>query len=205
MTSWEFPKIPIEKKLDDERSLPNYSGELAVSFTSYPRVDLATSTVYFKAPKDFLGNQINSYGGYLNYQITYSGYNMENVPKSPDIFIIGNDISLLYHSGQKPRPNEAMNISAPFDPYYWVTTSGARIDRSKLMVTLTNLEGVYIRASYGLDYDGQSRLSKVALDSAREVPGDRDMTAQDIADQVTRYVFRFLNTQITQIDKIRKI
>lgn len=83
-----------------------------------------------------------------------------------------------------------MSISAPFDPYYWVTPSGARIERSKLMVTLTNLEGVYIRASYGLDSDGQSRLSNVALDSAIEVPGDRDMTEQDIADQVTRYVFR---------------
>ena len=31
-----------------------------------------------------------------------------------------------------------MEISAPFDPYYWVTPSGARIERSKLMVTLTN-------------------------------------------------------------------
>ena len=108
MTSWEFPKIPIEKKLDEGQSLPNYSGELAVSFTSYPRVDLSTSTVYFKAPKDFLRNQINSYGGNLNYQITYSGYSMENVPTAPDIFIVGNDITLLYHSGQKPRPNEGM-------------------------------------------------------------------------------------------------
>ena len=72
------------------------------------------------------------------------------------------------------------------------------------MVTLTNLEGVYIRASYGLDSDGQSRLSNVALDSARAVPGDRNMTEQDIADQVTRYVFRhffltFIGNQFVSI------
>ena len=189
MTSWEFPKIPIEKKVgEEEQSLPNYSGELAESFTSYSQVDLSTSTLYFKAPAEFLGKQINSYGGYLNYQITYSGYELENVPTAPDVFIVGNDISLLFHSGQKPQPNQAMNISAPMDPYYWVLPSGAKIERHKLMVALANLEGIYIRASYGLDTDGQARLSQVALDSAVEVPGDREMTEQDLADQVTRFV-----------------
>ena len=79
-----------------------------------------------------------------------------------------------------------INISAPFDPYYWVRTSGDAIERKDLMLVLTNLEGMYIRASYGVDSDGQARLSKVSLDSAREVPGDRNMTEQDIADQVTR-------------------
>ena len=185
LTSWEFPKIPVEKKLGDE-SLPVYSGELAFSFTSYPQVDLSTSAVYFKAPEAFLLNQINSYGGNLNYELTYSGYDLENVPRAPDVFMVGNGLSLLYHSGLKPRPNEPMTMVIPFDPYLWVTPSGAQIDRSKLMVVLTNLEGLYIRASYGLDYDGQARLSKVALDSAVEVPGDRNMTEQDIADRVTR-------------------
>ena len=82
-------------------------------------------------------------------------------------------------------------MAAPLDPYYWVLPSGAPIEREKLMVVLTDLTGIYIRASYGLDSDGQSRLSKVALDSAIEVPGDRNMTEQDRADQVTRYKISF--------------
>ena len=186
MTSWEFPKIPVEKKLGDDTLVPYSGSELAVSFTSYSQVDLTTSSVYFKAPEDFLRNQINSYGGHLNYKLTYSGYDLENVPRAPDVFMVGNGLSLLYHSGMKPRPNEPIEMYAPFDPYLWVTPSGAPIDRSKLMVVLTNLEGIYIRASYGLDADGQARLSEVALDSAVEVPGDRNMTEQDIADRVTR-------------------
>ena len=95
LTSWEFPKIPIEKKLGDD-SLPDYSGELAISFTSYPQVDFSQSTVYFKAPEDFLRNQIKSYGGKLNYQITYSGYSMENVPIAPDVFITGNGKTISF-------------------------------------------------------------------------------------------------------------
>ena len=110
---------------------------------------------------------------------------MEDGIHSPDVLMIGNGISLLFHSGLKPRPNEAINVTAPIDPYYWVQPSGAPIDRPKLMVLLTNVEGIYIKASYGLDSDGASRLSKVSLDSAVEVPGERNMTEQDRADQVT--------------------
>ena len=96
-------------------------------------------------------------------------------------------MSLLFYSGLTVRPYEAINISAPIDPDYWRLPSGNTIDRPKMMVVLTNLEGVYIRASYGTDPNGQARLSEVALDSAKEVPGDRALTDQDKADQVTRY------------------
>ena len=111
---------------------------------------------------------------------------MDGAPMTPDVLIVGAGVSLLFHSGLKIRANEMLNMSVPFDPYYWVTPSGAPIDRPKLMVVLTNLEGIYLKASYGLDLDGQSRLSNVALDSVAEVPGDREMTAQDLEDQVTR-------------------
>ena len=95
-------------------------------------------------------------------------------------------ISLLFYAGLTVRPHEAINISAPIDPAYWTKPSGAPIEREQLMVVLTNIQGLYIRASYGPDPSGSARLSKVALDSAREVPGDRALTDQDKTDQVTR-------------------
>jgi hypothetical protein len=184
MTSFKITKTVTEQKLRSV-TLPNYSRELAVSFTSYPTVDMSQATMYFKAPEDFLRNQINSYGGNLNYQLTYSGYELDGAPVSPDVLIVGAGVSLLFHSGIKVRSNEMVNMSVPIDPYYWVLPSGAPIDRPKLMVVLTNLEAIYIKATYGIDADGQARISNVGLDSAVEVPGDRDMTEQDIADQVT--------------------
>ena len=95
------------------------------------------------------------------------------------ISVFSNDIVCHFRTG------ESKDMEVPFEAYYWNKPSGAPIERKDLMVALTNVEGIYIRASYGVDSDAQVRLSKVALDSAREVPGDRNMTAQDIADQVT--------------------
>ena len=163
LENWEVTSFQVGKTLTEQppnledKSLINYYGELTVSFNSYPDVDLNTNTLYYKLPDPYLRNQINSYGGDLNYQATYSGYNMEGGVQSPDVIMVGDGISLLYHSGLTPRPNEAIDITAPIDPYYWVLPSGAPIDRPKLMVVLTDVKGIYIKASYGLDYDGASR------------------------------------------------
>ena len=101
----------------------------------------------------------------------------------------GGGVSLLYHSGIKLRPNEPVNISAPIDPYNWYFPSGEQIERKDLMVVLTNLDGIYIKASYGIEVDGQARLSNVKLDSATEVPlcaEDDDYCDDTIKNPVTR-------------------
>lgn len=187
MTSFKIGKTLTEKAPNSDQSLPNYSGELAISFTSYPDIDLNEQTLYFKAPEAYLRNQINSAGGAFNYKVTYSGYNMQDTGSNPipDLILSGNGISLLYHANMQVRPNEPMEISALLDPYVWNLPDGAYIKRRHLMSVLANLTGIYIRASYGLDSDGQSRLSQVVLESAVEVPGDRELTDQDKADQVT--------------------
>ena len=49
LTSFKVAKTIVEKKPSgEEQSLPNYSGELAVQFNSYPDIDLNTNTLYFK-------------------------------------------------------------------------------------------------------------------------------------------------------------
>ena len=60
--------------------------------------------------------------------------------------------------------------------------SGERIEREDLMLVLTNLKGLYVKASYGFQEDGQARLSGVKLDSAEEIE-DLDV---DITNPVTR-------------------
>ena len=78
----------------------------------------------------------------------------------------------------------------PVDPYNWYFPSGEQIERKDLMVVLTNLDGIYIKASYGIEVDGQARLSNVKLDSATEVPlcaEDDDYCDDTINNPVTRY------------------
>ena len=69
-----------------------------------------------------------------------------------------------------------------------MTTSGAAVDRHKLMLVLNNLEGLYFRASYGPDETGQSqaRVRQVILESAVDIGRSRaDMTEEERAQQVT--------------------
>jgi hypothetical protein len=75
--------------------------------------------------------------------------------------LVGAGVSLLFHAGVKITPNTPTNFSVSLEPYYWVLPSGAAVDRAKLMVVLKNLKGVYIRANYGLDTNGQARLVKL--------------------------------------------
>ena len=82
LTSFKITRTVTETKLRSSEKLPNYSGELAVSFGSHSEIDLKSSSLYFKAPKDYIHNQIKSYGGKLNYQITYSGYEFDGRSKT---------------------------------------------------------------------------------------------------------------------------
>ena len=91
---------------------------------------------------------------------------------------------LVYKPKQNPPvlTNESFsqtNVTAVFEPYYWVQPSGAPAERKDLMVVLNSLEGVYLRASYGTDSDGQVRLSGVVMDSAEEVEGGNFATVAD--------------------------
>ena len=74
------------------------------------------------------------------------------------------------------------------EPWEWVTTSGAGVDRHKLMLVLNNLEGLYLRANYGPDNTGQSqaRVRDVVLETAVDIGRSRaEMTDEERDSQVT--------------------
>ena len=48
---------------------------------------LPTTTLYWKLPRKFLGNQITSYGGKLKYDVFYKGDPRGLVNDDPDIVI----------------------------------------------------------------------------------------------------------------------
>lgn len=83
MENWEPTAFKIDKTVSqsslfpESRSLPNYGGELALAFGDYSGVDLSDTSIYFKAPGEYLRNQIFSYGGRINYTLTYSAESEE--------------------------------------------------------------------------------------------------------------------------------
>ncbi|TRY60964.1 hypothetical protein TCAL_05712 [Tigriopus californicus] len=185
MDNWQLHGFDVKKtltkiSLDEGVSVPNYNGELALAFDSYASgVDLSLSSLYFQAPESYLREQIFSYGNYLKYSLIYSGYEFAGTPKHPDVILTGDGISLLFYSGRKISPNTPTKFEIPLEPYYWVLPSGSGIDRSKLMVVLNNLDGIYIRANYALDPNGQARLSGVILESAEEVDPGTEIPPED--------------------------
>ena len=60
----------------------------------------------------------------MEYTVTYGGYDIEERSLSPDVFITDGELSLLFHSGIRLRPNDPIVIIAAFDPYRWTKPLG---------------------------------------------------------------------------------
>lgn len=156
---------------EDKFPLVNRIGEIQTN--EEPIIDWATNQIkhpihdgnsyYWSLPRRFLGNQLNSYGGYLNFTISnnaYGGYMPEQ-----DVIIRGNGITLFWVRG---NPDEGFT-TARLKETEWQSsdlTTGARIaSRGELMTVLSNLESILVRATLK---EGVSEvaLSDVALDTA---------------------------------------
>uniref|UniRef100_A0A0K2UE20 Laminin subunit alphalike [Acyrthosiphon pisum] n=1 Tax=Lepeophtheirus salmonis TaxID=72036 RepID=A0A0K2UE20_LEPSM len=157
-----------ESELSNDDYLTNYGNELIVDSLIDYGIDLKTSTLYFKSPLSFSGNQIKSYSGKLRYSITYSGYDFDDVPRSPDAIIQGKDFYLVHYSGVKISPNEPTKMEIPIEPRFWDLPKGIPSERSMLMAALKDVQAIYIKGSYGSTIDGQIRVKNITLDSAEE-------------------------------------
>lgn len=111
---------------------------------------------YWLLPSKFLGNMLASYGGYLQYKtpdVAQSPY--------PDIKIGGTGITLHYRNRrqQEERPS---STKVQFSEQYWTDAGGRRATRNDLLVVLSNLEYIMIKAAH----DSIARIGDVVLDTA---------------------------------------
>lgn len=94
MQSWSITSFKIGKTVAEVpvsgNDLQNYNGEIAAFFEDYPNVDLGTTSIYFKAPKQYLRSQIFSYGRRLKYTFIYSGYEFDGNSSS----VLGGELVL---------------------------------------------------------------------------------------------------------------
>ncbi len=81
-------------------------------------------------------------------------------PAHPDVLLVGGGgINLLYHrsSRRPPETGRRTQMRVPLEPHFWVLPTGSPVDRNKLMMALKDVQGIYIRASYGTDPNAQAR------------------------------------------------
>lgn len=155
---------------DDKFPLTNRIGE--VQSNEEPVIDFATNklsnriydgnTYYWSLPQRFLGNQLNSYGGYLSFSIENEAYG----PYIPDqdIIIRGNGLTLVW---TRANPNEN-RTEAKIKESDWqsIDQGGPRVaSRADLLTVLSNLEAILVRATLK-EGTSQVHLSDVVLDTA---------------------------------------
>lgn len=156
--------------LDDKFPLVNRIGESQTE--EEPRIDFATSrlshdihdgnTYYWSLPPRFLGNQLASYNGFLNFTVeneAYGGYQPDQ-----DVIIRGNGITLFWVRG---NPDEQVT-TVRLRETEWQSSerTGPKIaSRAELLTVLSNLESILIRAT---TREGASvaHISDISLDTA---------------------------------------
>jgi hypothetical protein len=103
------------------------------------------SIVYFGLPDHFNGNQLKSYGGYLNYDITYNGYSIDN--EAPSVIISGNDIN-IFHTGSRIFPNQESRQKIRFNYGEWHKQDrrgSILASREDIMMVLANVNNILIK------------------------------------------------------------
>ncbi|KAJ8412020.1 hypothetical protein AAFF_G00142870 [Aldrovandia affinis] len=104
---------------------------------------------HWTLPRQFLGNRIDSYGGFLRYKVRYTLARGETDPQEkPEVVLVGNGQRLVYRRSN-PTPPRAINQKAiKLTEEHWQHSSGRPVTRADLMMTLVKLEGINIRTMY---------------------------------------------------------
>ncbi|XP_057175223.1 basement membrane-specific heparan sulfate proteoglycan core protein isoform X6 [Triplophysa rosa] len=113
---------------------------------------------YWSLPRQFLGNKVDSYGGYLKYKVSYSLQRGGSEPKEkPDVVLSGNGHRFIYLRGDPTYPDIINHREIKFTEENWHHTSGGAVTRDDLMMLLANLESIQIRTIY------DNRMASIGL------------------------------------------
>ncbi|KAG7477685.1 hypothetical protein MATL_G00072180 [Megalops atlanticus] len=158
-----FPSKPTVSPLSSNQLLINPKME------EFQLVDLSRRFLsmesHWTLPRHFLGNKIDSYGGFLRYKVRYNLGRGESEPlERPEVVLVGNGRTLVYRRGTATPPRTLTQKAIKFTEEHWQHSSGRAVTRVDLMMTLVKLESINIRTMY----DGHMisvSLSDIVMDT----------------------------------------
>ncbi|XP_041062394.1 basement membrane-specific heparan sulfate proteoglycan core protein isoform X1 [Carcharodon carcharias] len=104
---------------------------------------------FWTLPRQFLGNKVDSYGGFLRYKVRYSVARGQAEPEEKaDVIIIGNGRKLIYKMMAPTQPGVVNQKEILFTEDNWQHESGTPVTREDLLMTLVNLDKIMIRTKY---------------------------------------------------------
>ncbi|XP_070509893.1 basement membrane-specific heparan sulfate proteoglycan core protein isoform X10 [Chironomus tepperi] len=119
---------------------------------------------YHSLPSEYHGNQLKSYGGFLRYEVEFSGRQQSN--DIPDVIVQGNGYTLTYSVAGRLSPNSRNNMTVQFSPRNWYKIDGSYATREEIMMVLANVENILIKLQYIDSGERNVELLHVSLDSA---------------------------------------
>lgn len=106
-------------------------------------------TVYWSAPKEYLGNRVTSYGGRINYKIKVKVPEGTLMTVKPDLILVGSNMSLYFSSVKQPVNDETFENSIDIlESQFNHLLTGTSATRDQLMIVLSSLSEVKLRATY---------------------------------------------------------
>lgn len=131
-----------------------------------PRMNnLPSDSYYWELPSQFTGNKVVSYGGELNYTVSYTPLSSGAPTSESDVILVGNDITLVASAGDDVRPRQRTGRTVIFREQYWRRTDGRPATREHLLMALADLEHLLIRASYYTSMS-ESTISHIVMETA---------------------------------------
>ncbi|XP_019367559.1 PREDICTED: basement membrane-specific heparan sulfate proteoglycan core protein, partial [Gavialis gangeticus] len=113
---------------------------------------------FWALPAQFLGNKVDSYGGFLTFKVRYGVARGQPEPvQKPDVIIVGNGQKLIYRARVPTQPSAINQRRVQFTEENWVHESGAPVSREELLVVLQRLESVLLQTVY------DNRMASVGL------------------------------------------
>lgn len=119
---------------------------------------------YLSLPSEYHGNQLKSYGGFLRYEVEFSGRG--NANDAPDVIIQGNGYTLTYRHSDRFFPNSRNNITAQLVAQSWKKIDGSYASREEVMMVLAGVDNILIKLQYIDSEEKNVELLNINLDSA---------------------------------------
>uniref|UniRef100_A0A8D1S8S8 Basement membrane-specific heparan sulfate proteoglycan core protein n=1 Tax=Sus scrofa TaxID=9823 RepID=A0A8D1S8S8_PIG len=120
---------------------------------------------FWALPEQFLGNKVDSYGGFLHYKVRYelARGTLEPVQR-PDVVLVGAGHRLLSRGHTPTQPGTLNQRQVQFSEEHWVHESGRPVQRAEMLQVLQSLEAVLIQTVYNAKMASVG-LSDISMDT----------------------------------------
>ncbi|KAM9115672.1 basement membrane-specific heparan sulfate proteoglycan core protein isoform 4-T4 [Pangshura tecta] len=166
-------------------TLPLSSTQLQIdpALQEFQLVDLSRRFLahdsFWALPSQFLGNKVDSYGGYLSFKVRYGLARGQSEPvQKSNVVIVGNGQKLIYRVQVPTQPSVVNQRQIHFTEENWQQESGAPVSRETLLLALQNLETILVQTVYD-NKMASVGLSDIAMDTTTV-----ELTSQGVAQGV---------------------